>query len=273
MWEESREEGNPPARWSEFTDEFMDHFLPAKTKAARATEFESLKQGSMNVWEHHMEFACLYKYAIHMFPTMEARVRQFVQGLSPLVINEAATADLNFDMNYGKIVAFAQATEDRKLRNKREREGSSKARTVGNLSGSSSSVRSVFRGGSSGLSQSFAQSLISAPPSGPSQGNRGPHQQGRPGGRFQQQRRPPCPKCGRIHFGVYFMDLPICYGCGVRGHIQRNCRSSRRIIGRGVTQPASSVATTSIAPPTRGTPAPARHGAARGSEPNSGGPS
>ncbi|XP_070057506.1 uncharacterized protein [Nicotiana tomentosiformis] len=110
MWEESREEGSPPARWSEFTNAFMDHFLPTETKAAYATEFESLKQGSMNVWEYHMEFVRLSKYVIHMLPAMEARVRRFVQGLSPLVINEAATTALNFDMNYGKMMAFTQAT-------------------------------------------------------------------------------------------------------------------------------------------------------------------
>ncbi|XP_070048606.1 uncharacterized protein [Nicotiana tomentosiformis] len=94
---------------------------------ARAAEFESLKQGSMNVWEYHMEFARLSKYAIHMLPTMEARVRRFVQGLSPLVTNEASTAALNFDMNYGKMVAFAQATDTRKLKNRMERQSSSKA--------------------------------------------------------------------------------------------------------------------------------------------------
>ncbi|XP_070034764.1 uncharacterized protein [Nicotiana tomentosiformis] len=49
MWEDSCEEGSPPARWSEFADAFIDHFLPTKTMAALATEFESLKQGSMNV--------------------------------------------------------------------------------------------------------------------------------------------------------------------------------------------------------------------------------
>ncbi|XP_070036471.1 uncharacterized protein [Nicotiana tomentosiformis] len=157
IWEESREEGSPPAWWSEFTDAFMDHFLPAETKAARATQFESLKQGNMNVWEYHMVFVCLSKYAIHMLPTMEARVRWFMQGLSPLVINEDATVVLNSDMIYGKIVAFAQATEDCKLKNRKESEGSSKARTAGNLGGSSGGGRSAFRGGSSGhLSHSLS---------------------------------------------------------------------------------------------------------------------
>ncbi|XP_070048468.1 uncharacterized protein [Nicotiana tomentosiformis] len=51
------------------------------------------------------------------------------------------------------------------------------------------------------------------------------------------------------------MDLPIYYGCGLRCHIQRDCRSSRQGAGRGLAQPASSTTTTSITPPvTRGTP-------------------
>ncbi|XP_070039365.1 uncharacterized protein [Nicotiana tomentosiformis] len=44
MWEDSREEGSPPARWSEFADAFIDHFLHAETKAARVAKLESMKQ-------------------------------------------------------------------------------------------------------------------------------------------------------------------------------------------------------------------------------------
>ncbi|XP_070045435.1 uncharacterized protein [Nicotiana tomentosiformis] len=148
------------------------------------------------------------------------------------------------------MVEFAQDTETRKLKNRMERQNSSKARSAGNFGGSSGGGcgRSAFRGASSGPSQSFAQSSMGAQSSGPSQGNRGPHHQGRPNRRFQQ-RRLSCPKCGRMHFGSCFMDLPVCYGCGVRGHIQRDCRSSRRNMGRGTTQPANYAATTSTAPP------------------------
>nr|XP_009783403.1 PREDICTED: uncharacterized protein LOC104232008 [Nicotiana sylvestris] len=129
---DSREERSPPARWNEFADAFIDHFLPAETKAARATEFENLKQGSRRMWEYHMEFARLFKYAIHMLPTMEAR---------------ASTAALNSDMNYGNMVAFAQATENHKLKNKMEIEGNSKARSTGNMGESLGGGRSAFRGG------------------------------------------------------------------------------------------------------------------------------
>ncbi|XP_070036665.1 uncharacterized protein [Nicotiana tomentosiformis] len=169
LWEESYEEGSPPARWGEFADAFIDHFSPTETEVARAAEFEYLRQGILSVPDYHMRFTYLSKYGIYMLPTMEARVRRLVQGLSPLVINDAATTALNSNMNYGKMVAFAQAIKTRKLRNKIEREGSNKARSVGNFGGSSGGGRLAFRGGSSGPSQSFAQSSASAPPSGLSQ--------------------------------------------------------------------------------------------------------
>nr|XP_009759567.1 PREDICTED: uncharacterized protein LOC104212082 [Nicotiana sylvestris] len=120
MWENSRGEGRPPATWDEFVYAFMDHFLPAETMAARATEFE---------------------------------------GLSPLVVNEAAIVALHSDMNYEKIVGFVQATEARKLKIRAERESSSRARSAGH------SGRLVPRRGPSGPSQSYAQSSASAPPS------------------------------------------------------------------------------------------------------------
>ncbi|XP_070057461.1 uncharacterized protein [Nicotiana tomentosiformis] len=157
-----------------------------------------------------------------------------------------------------------------------EREGSNKAWFAGNLGGSAGGAKSIFRGGSSYPSQSFAQSLASAPPSGPSQqqqgshfrpsqGNRGSYQQGCHGGRFKQQRRPPCPRCGKMHLGICYMDVPIFYGCGLRGHIQRDCRSSRQGVGRAPAQPANSATTTSAAPlPARGTPTPIGHSEARG---------
>ena len=90
-------------------------------------------------------------------------MRQSVQGLSPLVTNEAPTAALNSDMNYGNIVAFAQAIENHKLKNKIGRDGRRKARSVGNFGNSFGGGRSTLRGGSSRPSQSFAQSLVSTP--------------------------------------------------------------------------------------------------------------
>ncbi|XP_070046686.1 uncharacterized protein [Nicotiana tomentosiformis] len=115
----------------------MYHFLTIETRATSATEFENLKQGSMSVWDYHMRFADLSKDASYMMPTMEARVRRYVQGLSHFVINEAATVAVNFVMNNGKMVAFSQTIETRKLKNIMEREGNKKSRSTGNFGGSS----------------------------------------------------------------------------------------------------------------------------------------
>nr|XP_009773165.1 PREDICTED: uncharacterized protein LOC104223423 [Nicotiana sylvestris] len=136
-----------------------------------------------------MEFVRLSKYAPQLVSTMDARVRRFVQGLSPLVVNEAATTGLHSCMNYGKIVGFSQATEVRKLKIRAEREGSSWARSAGH------SGRPVLGRGPSGPSQSYAQSSSSALPSVHSyqqsihlrsgSDSRRPHHSGRPGGRSQ----------------------------------------------------------------------------------------
>ncbi|XP_070036112.1 uncharacterized protein [Nicotiana tomentosiformis] len=77
-----------------------------------------------------------------------------------------------------------------------------------------------------------------------------------------------------MHLEICYMDLPLCYGYGMRGHIQRECHLSCQGAGRGTLQPSSSTAVISSAPPTtRGTPASAGRGAARGGEQSSEGPS
>ncbi|XP_070034830.1 uncharacterized protein [Nicotiana tomentosiformis] len=105
----------------------VNRFLHLDPLAAHAVKFENLKQGSMSVWDYHLRFADHSNDITYMMPTMEAKVHSFVEGLSPLVINESATAALNSDINYGKIVAFSQATETRKLKYKMKREGNKKS--------------------------------------------------------------------------------------------------------------------------------------------------
>nr|XP_009798927.1 PREDICTED: uncharacterized protein LOC104245070 [Nicotiana sylvestris] len=167
---------------------------------------------------------------------MDARVRRFLRGLSLLVVNEAATTALHSDMNYGKIVGFAQATESRKLKIRAERESRSRARSTGH------SGRAVPGRGPSGSD------------------SRRPHHSGCPGGRSQQQGRDSCPKYGMFHSKTCYLDIPVCYRCRVRGHIQRDCRAPSQGMGGGFAQSSgSSAATSSVRPPT-----PAGHGVVRG---------
>ncbi|XP_070002479.1 uncharacterized protein [Nicotiana sylvestris] len=196
LWEDSREEGSPPTRLSEFADAFIDHFLPVERRAAHVAEFENLKQGNKSVWEYHMEFAHLSRYTIHMLHTMEGNVCRYVQGLNPLTINGSFTAALNFDMNYGMMVAFAQATKNRKLKNRMEREGNNKARSTVNMRDSLCGGRSAFKGGSSGSSQSVAKSAASASSLGPSQ---------QQWSRFRPDELPGIPLDREIDYGIDVM--------------------------------------------------------------------
>ncbi|XP_070006791.1 uncharacterized protein [Nicotiana sylvestris] len=184
---------------------------------------------------------------------MGDRVRRFVQGFSPLVVNEVATAALHSNMNYGKIVGFAQATEARKLKIRAERESNNRAQSMGH------SGRPVQRRGPSGSSQSYAQSSTSAPPSvhsyqqsshlRPGSDSRRPHQSDRPGGESQQQGGVLCPKCGRFHTEACYLDISG--------------------TGRGFAQSSGSSAATSSARP----PAPVGGGAIRGGASGRSGPS
>ncbi|XP_070014252.1 uncharacterized protein [Nicotiana sylvestris] len=77
-----------------------------------------------------------------------------------------------------------------------------------------------------------------------------------------------------MHSGVCYFEVPVCYGCGMRGHIQRHCHTSRQGAGRGIAQSSSLAAATSSAPsPARGALTPAGCGVTRGGAQTSGGPS
>ncbi|XP_070055625.1 uncharacterized protein [Nicotiana tomentosiformis] len=250
MWEDSLEEGIPPVRWIEFADAFMDHFMPAETKAAHAAKFLSQKQGSISVWEYHMRFARLSNYDIYMLPTMEARVCRFMQGLSPLVINEAATLALNSYMNYGKMVAFSQATETRKLKNRMECERSNKARSASNFGGSSSGGggRSAFRGGAPPSRPVSSRGVIL----GPAKATWDPTRRVGLVGDFSNSEGPHALGMGRCTLGPASWTNPYV---------------------KDEAHPANFAATTSAVPlPSRGTPAPTGRGAARGGAQSSGGP-
>nr|XP_016489470.1 PREDICTED: uncharacterized protein LOC107809371 [Nicotiana tabacum] len=90
--------------------------------------------------------------------------------------------------------------------------------------------------------------------------SRRPHHSGRPRGRSLQQGRASCPKCGRVHSETCYLDILVCYRCGARDHIQRDCRAPSQGMGGGFAQSSSSSAATSSVRP----PAPAGRGVVRG---------
>ena len=69
----------------------------------------------------------------------------------------------------------------------------------------------------------------------------------------------PYRQCGKSHPGVCHAGTNVCYGCGVLGHIVREC--PRRRIGDTVQSTRSAVASSSLVPPVgRGQQVPMGHG-------------
>nr|XP_009761683.1 PREDICTED: uncharacterized protein LOC104213832 [Nicotiana sylvestris] len=101
---------------------------------------------------------------------------------------------------------------------------------------------------------------------------------GDPTSRVDQERGPSSsrglvPICGKMHSGVCYLVLRVCYRCGMRVHIQRHCRVSHQGVGRGTTQSSSPATATSSAPSlARGYPTPIGRGATRGGAQILGGP-
>ncbi|XP_070054407.1 uncharacterized protein [Nicotiana tomentosiformis] len=176
LWEDSREEGSPPARWSEFADAFIDHFLPVETRQPVPQSLRILSKGP---------------------PRGSATAASGAQSIAGEVPHHQA------------------------------------------------------RSGQQGT-----------PPSGPIRRE------------IPAAAEVPMPQVWADALGDLLYGLTYMLRCGLRGHIQRECRSSRQGAGRGTTQPSISTAATSSAPPpNRGLPAPAGRGAARGGAQSSGGPS
>ncbi|XP_034914505.1 uncharacterized protein [Populus alba] len=83
-WFESKKrERSTEAKWTwkEFSTIFLDRFLPQSVRDAQLYEFERLSQGSMTVDEYDLKFTQLSRYAEHLLPTEECRVKRFIRGL------------------------------------------------------------------------------------------------------------------------------------------------------------------------------------------------
>ncbi|XP_075092246.1 uncharacterized protein LOC142172513 [Nicotiana tabacum] len=256
-WKQTRGPNVPPVTWKEFSEAFLQQYLPIELRRARRDRFLHLEQGNMSVREYSMQFNSLARYAPTIVADMSDRVHQFVSGLGAHLINECTTASLNQGMDIARIQAYAQGLEDRKRQQRANREhdrGQQKrARFAGNIG--------EFRGGfRPQFPRRQSYPAASAPPqfqgqrqdrttySGPGQSSRTPGPQFR--GEFSQMRPQflRCDRCGRNHFGPCRQGSDACYTCGQPGHIMRHCPMT---CGGGMAQPTASAgaSSSSVRPP------------------------
>ena len=67
--------------WQLFKEEFGREYLTETFQKQRRAAFVNLTQGSMSVRDYMDKFEELYQYAKEMYPTEEARIDKFRDGL------------------------------------------------------------------------------------------------------------------------------------------------------------------------------------------------
>ncbi|XP_070017185.1 uncharacterized protein [Nicotiana sylvestris] len=109
-WKQTRGPNVPPVTWKEFSEAFLQQYLPIELRRARRDRFLHLEQGNMSVREYSMQFNSLARYAPTIVVDMNDRVHQFVSGLGAHLINEFTTASLNQGMDIACGGGMAQPT-------------------------------------------------------------------------------------------------------------------------------------------------------------------
>ncbi|KAL2226254.1 UNVERIFIED_CONTAM: Transposon Tf2-12 polyprotein, partial [Sesamum indicum] len=244
IWWRSVKRGYEPREitWAEFQKEFDDKYRPKMYRDKKRMEFLNLVQGDdQTVAEYKLRFAALAKYAPEAIATQEDRCYRFEQGLRPEIRRGLAVRITNFKTLVESAVRMEEAVMEDKKKGEEKRKstyaigessrltkrGTGRSFSAG--SGSFTRGGPIFRGssgqrfgGSTGYNRgSFERSSFATPSTGSGRGfgpsyGRGPV--------FP----PSCSTCGRQHQGLCWRreDIPkICYRCGGRGYIARNCSS------------------------------------------------
>ncbi|XP_073261125.1 uncharacterized protein [Populus alba] len=235
-WYESkrgeRAASSPPMAWKEFSEMFLERFLPESVREARSYEFEKLVQGDLTVIEYEVEFTRLSRFAWYLVPTEDRKIKRFVRGLNSYLFKAIRAHEFK---TYSAVVDRARAIKARELEDELS-VGSVKRPKVANqfsfhqwsdigpnrghggqqgqLSQSRNFLSRSTVGGNNrhnmnGASPTRSRSTVQLTP----QGSYG---------------RPQCQSCGPRHYGtVCYKQTGACFGCGQTDHLLRDCPNKR----------------------------------------------
>ncbi|WMV19091.1 hypothetical protein MTR67_012476, partial [Solanum verrucosum] len=103
QWNVGRPENAPPARWACFEEAFLEHFFPRELKEAKVSEFLTLQQDFLSVYEYGLKFTQLSRYAPEMGKDIRIKMRLFIAGLGRLSSKEGRAAMLIGDMDISRL--------------------------------------------------------------------------------------------------------------------------------------------------------------------------
>ncbi|XP_070050701.1 uncharacterized protein [Nicotiana tomentosiformis] len=167
--------GSPPMTWDQFSQLFLDRYIPPSQKEELQGQFEQLKQGQMPVTDYDARFSELSRDALMILPTNVERVRRFVVGLH-FGIRASMAREVEMRTNYQLVVEIARRIEGYRLRGREQMQQDKSTHFYG-----------VFRGAPArGRVQQGHQPIIVAPAIQPPRGG-GQTGRGRPRGGGQEE--------------------------------------------------------------------------------------
>ncbi|XP_070036335.1 uncharacterized protein [Nicotiana tomentosiformis] len=141
-----RPAGSPPMTWSQFTQLFLDRYIPPSESEELRYQFEQLEQGQMSVTDYEARFSELSRHALMIITTDAERVRRFVAGLhSGIRANMAREVEIG--TSYQLVVEIAWRIEGYHQRGREKMQQDKRARYSGEFRGAPAKGSGQYRRG------------------------------------------------------------------------------------------------------------------------------
>ncbi|XP_070011171.1 uncharacterized protein [Nicotiana sylvestris] len=114
-----RPTGSPPITWSQFTQLFLDRYIPPSKREELRYQFEQLEQGQISVTDYEVRFSKLFRHALMILSTNTERVQRFVVGLHSGIRANIAQ-EVEMETPYQLVVEISRRIEGYRLRGREQ---------------------------------------------------------------------------------------------------------------------------------------------------------
>ena len=186
--------------WAQFKEEFMDKFVLASYRDAKAEEFFRLEQGTLSVTDYERSFSELVRHVSFIRDDEVSKTKRFAVGLSPAI---RTTVALTSHTQYDQVVE-APVRVERSMGLKSQATPSQ---------GQKRSGSTCVQGGSSNQFKRVGKIQWTGG-SRPSQGAQSSQGSVRPQTGSSKGSKPECAQCGKNHYGECRLGTDSWFKCG-----------------------------------------------------------